>query len=118
MKCNESLGNTGELSKVFPVCLHPKYGGWFALRGVLIFENARVNDSYLQKKNPPEILNSQNEISKLLHEYNHNWKNWNYRDIGMQPDIERYSDLQKTYFETEPSARNCLLEKIVSTRQV
>lgn len=24
--------------KLFPVCLHPKYGGWFSLRGVVVFK--------------------------------------------------------------------------------
>ena len=29
-------------SKLFPVCMHPKFGGWMALRGILIFPNISV----------------------------------------------------------------------------
>ena len=28
--------------KLFPVCMHPRYGGWFALRGIFIFPNISV----------------------------------------------------------------------------
>ncbi|GIY39137.1 hypothetical protein CEXT_470651 [Caerostris extrusa] len=30
--------------KMFGVCLHPKYGGWFALRAVAFFENIQCPD--------------------------------------------------------------------------
>ena len=117
--CSESQCGSVKRSKVFPVCLHPKFGGWFALRGVLIFKNVRTGDSYLQQKNPPLILTSQNDIANLLYLYNYHWKEWKYRDIGMPQDIERYSDLQKKYFETEPSARHYLIEQITkSTREM
>ena len=28
--------------KLFPVCMHPKYGGWMALRGIFVFPNISV----------------------------------------------------------------------------
>ena len=111
---SDKMYNTLE-SKVFPVCLHPKYGGWFALRGVLVFQNVLVSDLYMKQTNPPEILKSQDEIATLLRLYNNQWKDWKYRDVGMPKDIERYSALQKEYFETLPSERHHLITKILST---
>jgi methylmalonic aciduria homocystinuria type C protein len=116
--CKEFQCGSVNGTKVFPVCLHPKYGGWFALRGVLIFKNVRVGNSYLKQKNPPLILTSQNDIENLLYSYNHHWKDWKYRDIGMPRDIERYSDFQKKYFETEPSVRHSLIEQITKGTRV
>ena len=34
------------------VCLHPKYGGWFAMRSVVIFKNLLVSDEQLPGKEP------------------------------------------------------------------
>lgn len=116
LACNEYKCGSVNRSNAFPVCLHPKYGGWFALRGVLIFKNVRTGDS-LQQKSPPTILTSQQDIANLLYLYNQHWKDWRYRDIGMPHDIERYSDLQKKYFETEPSGRQCLIEKITKAKR-
>ena len=58
--------------------------------------------------NTAEILKSQDEIATLLRLYNNQWKDWKYRDVGMPKDIERYSALQKEYFETLPSERHHL----------
>merc|ERR550539_505365 len=70
-------------SKVFPVCVHPKYGGWFALRGILLFKNVRLSDSFLKQKDPPVILKTQSDIATLLYLFNDHWRDWRYRDVGM-----------------------------------
>ena len=106
------LINRVKSSKVFPVCVHPKYGGWFALRGILLFKNVRISDSYLKQNNPPVIFKSTYDIANLLYLFNEHWRDWKYRDVGMPSTIERYSDLQKEYFGTEPSQRNKLIETI------
>ena len=40
--------------KIFGVCLHPEFGGWFALRGVVIFKTVRC--PHLQRKLPRFVL--------------------------------------------------------------
>merc|ERR1719361_2208422 len=73
-----NLINQIRSKKVFPVCLHPKYGGWFALRGVLVFQNVLVSDLYMKQNNPPEILKFLDEIVTLLRLYNNQWNDWKY----------------------------------------
>ena len=34
----------GEEAKVFGVCMHPKYGGWFAIRGMFLL----IKTNYLE----------------------------------------------------------------------
>jgi len=83
--------------KVYPVCLHPKFGGWFALRGILIFSECLVPD--LPQKIPPRILKD-SEVENLLTLYNFHWKDWRFRDV-IEVD-ERYSENQKRYFDLAP----------------
>ncbi len=76
--------------KIYPVCLHPEFGGWFALRGVLIF--AEVTVSSLIRKDPPNILENEEEIINLLELYNDHWRDWSFRNVI---DVkERYSNDQ------------------------
>ena len=107
-----NLINQMRSKKVFPVCLHPKYGGWFALRGVLIFKNVRVSPPLLQPLDPPMILKTEYDIANLLYLFNDHWRDSRYRDVGMPSDLERYSTLQQEYFRTEPSERKILISKI------
>ena len=111
-----SFVNSIHSSKVFPVCLHPKFGGWFALRGILLFKNTRVGSSYLNPISPPTILKTKYEIANLLYLFNEHWRDSRYRDVGMPADIEKYSDLQQQYFGTEPSARTSLIERILTSK--
>jgi methylmalonic aciduria homocystinuria type C protein len=76
--------------KIYPVCLHPEFGGWFALRGVVIFTELTV--SMLARKEPPEILKSEEEIMNLLRLYNDHWRDWSFRDVIEAK--ERYSSDQ------------------------
>ena len=87
--------------KLYPVCLHPQYGGWFALRGVVIFE--RVTVPNLVRLTPPDILKTSEEISHLLELYNDHWRDWRFRDVI--PVQEKYSGNQRTYFELPPGEK-------------
>jgi methylmalonic aciduria homocystinuria type C protein len=100
-----SLCNRGK--KVYPVCLHPRYGGWFALRGVLIM--TKLTSTQLQKKEPPVILRSENEIAELLELYNDHWRDWRFRDV-IEVD-ERYSSDQIQYFDFPPGEQRWHLIK-------
>ena len=90
-----------EEEKIFGLCVHPKYGGWFAIRCVMIFHD--VKDPSLQHNPPPDCVPSRDGRIKVLNLFNGNWKDWKYRDII--PVEEKYSELQKLYFETLPKNR-------------
>ena len=88
-----------EKSKLFPVCMHPNFGGWMALRGILVFPNICV--PHLEKRLPPELIESQEEILQLLKLYNHHWRDNRFRDC-VQNIKERYSKIQQDYFAQKP----------------
>ena len=92
--------------KIFPVCIHPKFGGWFAIRAVVIFEKKKAVK--LPKKDCSLCL-SEKEIAKLLRLYNDQWQDWSFRDVIKTE--ERYSDMQKMYFETKPDCRFDIIDK-------
>jgi len=49
------------------VSLHPKYGGWFAFRGVVIFPN--VHATSLQQINPEDLLKDEAKAIDLMERY-------------------------------------------------
>uniref|UniRef100_H2YQ80 Cyanocobalamin reductase / alkylcobalamin dealkylase n=1 Tax=Ciona savignyi TaxID=51511 RepID=H2YQ80_CIOSA len=87
--------------RIYGVCIHPKYGGWFAIRAVLVFKD--MKDPDLQIQPPTDCVKSRNDRIDLLERFNGNWKDWTYRDII--PVVEKYSELQKLYFITAPKER-------------
>ena len=102
----KSLNNNNKLS--MGVCLHPKYGGWFAMRGVFIFKNILAYD--LISKIPQDVLNNdESRIIDLLNKFNTNWKDNSYRDVITVEN--KYSKKQIEYFTTEPSDRKKLIKK-------
>jgi len=105
--------------KVYPICLHPKYGGWFAIRGILIFKTLEITDKdykeLLTPQPPLEILKSEEDIATLLYLYNNHWADWRFRDVGLPKNTEKYSELQKEYFGTLPGKRQQILTKIISS---
>jgi methylmalonic aciduria homocystinuria type C protein len=96
------------LQKIFGVCLHPRFGGWFAMRGVLIFKDFSFPD--LHKRAPPDVLKTDAEKIDLLEKFTYNWQDWTnagFRDVI--PVEEKYSDEQINYFDTKPKDRFKLL---------
>ena len=95
--------------KIYPVCLHPDFGGWFALRGVIIF--AELTASKMARKEPPNILKSEEEIMNLLDLYNNHWRDWSFRDVV--PVKERYSSDQIEYFNRPPGEQRWQLLRTI-----
>ncbi|XP_048457713.1 cyanocobalamin reductase / alkylcobalamin dealkylase isoform X3 [Rhincodon typus] len=94
-----------KVRKMYGVCIHPRYGGWFAIRGVLIFPD--VQDQALEQKLPVDCVSTNEKKIQLLEKFNFHWQDWTYRDII---DVEeRYSEEQKQYFATPPAERFKLL---------
>ncbi|KAJ8279021.1 hypothetical protein COCON_G00060870 [Conger conger] len=94
--------------KMFGVCIHPKLGGWFAIRALLVFPGVVVGEE-LQQRPPPDCVPSQESRVELLERFNLRWKDGSYRDIV--PAAERYSQEQQTYFSTPPGQRMALLRQ-------
>ncbi|CAH1782487.1 unnamed protein product [Owenia fusiformis] len=94
-----------EKQKICGVSIHPKYGGWFALRGVFILKN--VHYQALERKSPIDIITDNQKKILLLERFNFHWKDWSFRDI-IQSE-QKYSEEQKLYFETPPAERWQLL---------
>ena len=96
--------------KIYGVSIHPKYGGWFALRGVIIFKN--VQQPELPFRAPEDCVPSREDRIKLLESFNYHWQDGTYRDIV--PAQEKYSEEQKKYFETLPKDRGDIVKQIKS----
>ncbi|KAF4099142.1 hypothetical protein G5714_019268 [Onychostoma macrolepis] len=92
--------------KMFGVCIHPRLGGWFAIRALLVFKDVQVGEE-LQQKDPPDCVCSQEDRIELLERFNFRWQDWSYRDII--PTEESYSPQQREYFLTHPGQRGALL---------
>lgn len=98
--------------KMYGVCIHPRYGGWFAIRGVLVFRNIEVPE--FEQRLPPDVIPDNQKRIELLEQFNFNYQDWKFRDAVFP--AERYSEQQREYFITPPSERTKLIEKIMSER--
>ncbi|XP_078308110.1 cyanocobalamin reductase / alkylcobalamin dealkylase isoform X2 [Panthera onca] len=87
------------------VCIHPRYGGWFAIRGVMLLPGVEVPD--LPPTKPLDCVPTRAARITLLEGFNFHWRDWTYRD-AVTPQ-ERYSEEQKAYFSTPPAQRLALL---------
>ncbi|XP_064137959.1 cyanocobalamin reductase / alkylcobalamin dealkylase isoform X1 [Loxodonta africana] len=87
------------------VCIHPRFGGWFAIRGVVLLPGIEVPD--LLPTKPLDCVPTRADRITLLEGFNFHWRDWTYRD-AVAPQ-ERYSEEQKAYFSTPPAQRWALL---------
>lgn len=93
--------------RLLGVCIHPRYGGWFALRAVFIFRGVVVPE--LQRRQPKDVIHSEAQRVNLVRLFNFHWRDGRYRDVI---DVEeRYSTMQQEYFNTLPCQRLKLIEK-------
>lgn len=95
--------------KMFGVCIHPEYGGWFAIRGILIFHG--VKHPSLPRALSQDVLKTDEKKKEVLERFNGDWKDCTYRDV--LPVSAKYSDDQKLYFLTPPSERRELIQKLM-----
>ncbi|XP_069594112.1 cyanocobalamin reductase / alkylcobalamin dealkylase [Ranitomeya imitator] len=91
--------------KMYGVCIHPRFGGWFAIRAVLVFADVQVPG--LEQTLPIDCVPSREDRIRLLEHFNFNWKDGKYRDV--LPAEEKYSAEQTLYFATAPAERLKLL---------
>jgi len=98
--------------KFYPVCHHPVWGGWFALRGVVVFTEKSAT---LQRIEPPKVL-SDNQAVEMISLYNECWQDWRWRDVGREEgerEREKYSEVQIKYFEALPADRFKMIDRLV-----
>ncbi|XP_008275690.1 cyanocobalamin reductase / alkylcobalamin dealkylase [Stegastes partitus] len=93
--------------KMYGVCVHPRFGGWFAIRALLVFGDVTVGSELVQPL-PPDCVPSREARIQLLEAFNFHWQDWSYRDIV--PPVQTYSEKQKDYFLTPPAQRSSLLK--------
>ncbi|XP_006635366.3 cyanocobalamin reductase / alkylcobalamin dealkylase [Lepisosteus oculatus] len=91
--------------KMFGVCVHPRFGGWFAIRALLVFPG--VGAAGLEQRDPPDCVPTREDRIRLLERFNTCWQDWSYRDV-VAP-AERYSEKQQAYFSARPADRLALL---------
>ncbi|KAM4022836.1 cyanocobalamin reductase / alkylcobalamin dealkylase [Anomaloglossus baeobatrachus] len=94
-----------EKRKMYGVCIHPRFGGWFAIRAVLVFTDVQAPG--LEQTLPIDCVPSREDRISLLENFNFNWKDGKYRDV--LPAKEKYSAEQTLYFTTPPAERLNLL---------
>ena len=95
-------------TNIYGVSVHPVYGGWFAFRGVFIFQDVLVSN--LERKEPVNCVTSRERVIELLEKFNYHWQDWNYRDVLDWEIKERYSTEQREYFATPPKDRHRLVQ--------
>lgn len=107
--------NKNDIKSQMGVCLHPKFGGWFAMRGVFMFKNVRVESVVI--KEPVDVLNGDEKlIDELSRRFNTNWKDGTYRDM-IQVE-QKYSQKQLEYFLTDPAKRKDLIKHWLSNEVI
>lgn len=90
--------------------VHPKYGGWFGFRGVIILRN--VLCSNLPRIQPLDVLHNDNAKKiELLTKFNFHWEDWSFRDVVTSR--ESYSEQQRSYFSAKPSERKQWIEQLM-----
>ena len=87
--------------------IHPRFGGWFGLRGIFIFKNVCVPT--MPHVPPQDILSDEQKI-EVLDRFNGNWRDGKFRDII--PVEDTYSEVQRIYFGTWPKDRKPLIEQM------
>lgn len=58
---------------MFGVCVHPKFGGWFAIRALLVFGGVTVGSDMVQPV-PPDCVPSREGRIQLLEAFNFHWQ--------------------------------------------
>ncbi|KAK0394652.1 hypothetical protein QR680_000858 [Steinernema hermaphroditum] len=88
--------------KMIGLSLHPRYGGNFAFRAVIILPDLPLPPDFKEPA-PLKVLDTDTAVLKALDLFNNHWRDGRFRDAG-EPE-ERYSKQQKDYFARPPAER-------------
>lgn len=81
--------------KLLGVCIHPKFGGWFGLRGVAVFP--QIEDKTLERRKADDVLSDDLKKLWLCEEFNLRYFNNLYRDVN-EPVERSVTDAEKFMF--------------------
>lgn len=87
------------LQKIFGVCVHPKFGGWFAIRALLVFEGVTVG-AEMEQPPPPDCVPTREGRIRLLEAFNFHWQ------VPQHPDVKPVAQIMNTH-EGRPNC--CML---------
>lgn len=114
---NENGETMSPHSTIMGLTLHPRYGGWFAYRGLLVFDDVSwpVDSS---KPTPIHFL-TENRRHEAIIEFNINPELGYWRDLNdcSQGSVVRYSCVQYAFFhERSALRRRRMLELLIGER--
>ncbi|KHN82464.1 MMACHC-like protein [Toxocara canis] len=93
---------TQKVKRRMGLSLHPKFGGHFAFRAVLIFPHVHLPVEFKENR-PPMLLDTIEKQNEAIALFNEHWKDGRFRNCGNP--VETYSDLQLKYFALPPLER-------------
>ena len=96
------------MQKICGVSIHPRYAGWFALRGVILFKDVLVPE--LEQKSPPDVVSDDGLRVELLEQFNFHWRDWTFRDIV--PAVATYCQELRDYLIAPAAERQKIAAKI------
>jgi len=91
------------------VSIHPRYGGWFGFRTVIILKSITCP---LERREPIDLLPEKENQLKLLNSFMYSWQSYEYRDCVKV--VEKYSDRAMKYFATKPGERYDLVRQFIN----
>lgn len=86
------------------VAIHPKHGGWYAIRGVMFFKNVQLAEDCVRRPEPVELFSDPNQIARVIELFAYEWQTNEWRDSHQGPGLKYSSDFI-TYLSMEPSNR-------------
>lgn len=91
------------LQKMYGVCVHPRFGGWFAIRALLIFKGVTVGSEMVQPV-PPDCVRSREDRIKLLEAFNFHWQ------------VQNLSTVCHNSFDTHTTKRHMGMQSVLCQR--
>ncbi|CAL8069140.1 unnamed protein product [Orchesella dallaii] len=95
-----------EKSNLSGVAIHPTYGGWYAIRGVVIFRDLQspMDGQKLEKPEDVQIFSNEDTIARVIELFAYNWQNNEWRNMHPGLGLKYSTDFQK-YLDTESTQR-------------
>ncbi|CAG2117389.1 unnamed protein product [Medioppia subpectinata] len=107
---SSKLSHSPSGRRLLGYCIHPEFGGWFAIRAVLVL--ADLTADWMIQRSAKDVLPSVKQRIELLTAFNTNWHDWSaYRDVIAV--TKRYSDLQIQYFQSSATDRRAILNTFI-----
>lgn len=84
--------------QMFGVCVHPRFGGWFAIRALLVFEGVTVGPEMFQPL-PPDCVPAREDRIHLLEAFNFHWQVLDHgvQILGIENSLMLRSVVQVTF---------------------